>query len=140
MPEQTPTLREMIQGALNSGATYRQLAKDAVDEETGKRASYSMFFDIANGKLDRMPPAAHLRAIAAGLRAPYESVRLAAIAQWLPAEGTRRPSMPPAPAGIDPKQWASWDDVGRQQVLDAMKIAERRRTKLHSNEGTPAEC
>lgn len=86
MPEQTPTLRDMIKNALDSGLTYRQLAAAAIDEETGKRASHAIFFDIANGKLDRMPYDYHLRAIAAGLRAPYESVRRAAIAQWVPGD------------------------------------------------------
>lgn len=86
MPEQRPTLRDMIQGVLDSGVTYRELETRAVDEETGKRASRSIFFDIATGKLDRIPYDYHLRAIAAGLRAPYESVRQAAITQWLPAD------------------------------------------------------
>lgn len=91
MPEQLPTLRDMIQNVLDSGVTYRELEARAIDEATGKRASRSIFFDIATGKLDRIPYDYHLRAIAAGLRAPYESVRQAAISQWLPAGSEETP-------------------------------------------------
>lgn len=87
MPEQPPTLRDMINAEHERGTTYRELGSRAVDEETGKRASASIFYDIANGKLDRMPQDFRLRAIAAALKLPYERVRQAAIAQWVPASG-----------------------------------------------------
>jgi hypothetical protein len=87
MPEQSPTLRDMINAELERGATYRELGSRAVDPVTDKRASASIFFDIANGKLDRMPRDYHLRAIAVGLRVPYEQVRQGAIAQWVPGNG-----------------------------------------------------
>jgi len=86
MPEQPPTLRDMIQEALDRGTTYRQLEASAIDPVTHKTASRSIFFDTVNGKLDRMPYEHHLRAIAAGLGVPYERVRQAAIRQWVPAE------------------------------------------------------
>jgi hypothetical protein len=86
VPEQSTTLRDMIQAALDDGVTYRELEARAVDPQTGKTASRSMFFDTANGKLDRMPYEHHLRAMAAALQQPYAVVRRAAIALWLPAE------------------------------------------------------
>ncbi|HTJ68583.1 MAG TPA: hypothetical protein VL551_13695 [Actinospica sp.] len=89
MPEQSPTLRDMIKSERDNGVTYRQLGSRAVDEVTGKRASASMFYDIDTGKLDRMPHEHHLRAIAVALHRPYEEVREAAIAQWLPRERRR---------------------------------------------------
>jgi len=94
MPEQAPTLRDMIHDALSSGVTYRELEARAVDPESNKRASRSIFNDIATGKLDRMPHVDHLRAIAAGLRVPYERVRQAAIRQWVPPEDGAVDEMP----------------------------------------------
>lgn len=86
MPEQHPTLRDMIQAVLDEGITYRQLETRALDEHTGKTASKDMFNNIVTGKVDRIPYDYHLRAIAAGLGVSYERVRRAAINQWLPAE------------------------------------------------------
>jgi len=90
MPEQSPTLRDMIQEALDSGVSYRQLERRAVDPETGETASRAIFLDTISGKLDRMPREVHLRAVAAALGIPYKRVREAAIEQWLPAEGRPR--------------------------------------------------
>lgn len=94
MPEQSPTLRDMINAALADGTTYRELEARAIDKQTGKRASRSIFFDIATGKLDRMPYEHHLRAIAAALRTPYAAVRQAAITQYLPSDADTTPSEP----------------------------------------------
>jgi hypothetical protein len=85
MPEQPPTLRDMINAEHERGTTYRELGSRAVDPETHKKASGSTFYDIATGRLDRMPQDYRLRAIAAALKVPYERVRQAAIAQWVPA-------------------------------------------------------
>lgn len=91
MPEQPTTLlRDMIQEALDNGVSYRDLESRAVDPETGQTASRAVFHDTVSGKLDRMPRDYHLRAVAAALSVPYERVRQAAIAQWLPEEGARR--------------------------------------------------
>lgn len=96
MPEQAPTLRDMIKASVDRGLTYEQLSKRAVDEETGRRASPALLNNIANDKVDRMPYDYHLRAIALGLGVPYERVRQAAIAQWLPPEaGTTVADIPP---------------------------------------------
>lgn len=84
MPEQPPTLRDMINHAVDEGTTYRELEARALDPESGKRASRAIFNDIANGKVDRIPYDYHLRAIAAALRLPYERIREAAINEWLP--------------------------------------------------------
>ena len=42
---------------------------------------------------------------------------------------------PSAPPGFDPKLWKAYDDVGRQAVLDGMRIADRRRARNHPDEG-----
>lgn len=86
MPEQSTTLRDMIQEALDSGETYRSLAGRAVDPQTGKTASYGLINNIVLGTTRSAPEPHHLRAIAAALRVPYERARQAAIAQWLPAD------------------------------------------------------
>ena len=86
MPEQPPTLRELINEAVSSGITFAQLAERTADPTTGKlRASGGYINRIANGKVSQMPVEAHVRALADALRIPYERVRQAAIAQWLPA-------------------------------------------------------
>lgn len=91
MPASTPTLRDMILEAIDRGQTYEQLAAAAnaaaTDKRSSERVSRSMLNNIVLGKVDRMPYDYHLRAIATALGVPYERVRKAAIAQWLPAEG-----------------------------------------------------
>lgn len=84
MPEQSATLRDMIQKALDGGETYRSLANRAVDPLTKKTASYGLISNIMLKETRSAPDPSHLRAIAVALRVPYESVRQAAIAQWLP--------------------------------------------------------
>jgi hypothetical protein len=79
----------MITEALGNGVTYRELEARAIDPDTGQTASRGVFSDIVHGKTVRAPYDYHLRAIAVALRVPYEQVRQAAIAQWLPAEGER---------------------------------------------------
>lgn len=84
MPPSTPTLRDMVKEARRS-LTLDQLAERAVDPESGERASRGLLYDLERGAVNR-PPTGHLRAIAVALGKPYEVVRRAAIAQWLPAE------------------------------------------------------
>lgn len=121
MHEQSPTLlRDMIQEALDNGTTYRELESRAIDPVSGKTASRSVFFDTVSGKLDRMPYEHHLRAIATALRQSYDSVRRAAIAQWLP--GTD----PEVPADIDLREWASWSSDDRELVQLAVRAANAR--------------
>lgn len=87
MPGSTPTLRDMVLAALNAGQTLDDLEDRAVDPQTGERSGSRSFFSrLKNGGVDRMPKPGHLRGIAAALGRPYEEVRQAAIAQWLPAE------------------------------------------------------
>jgi hypothetical protein len=86
MPGSTPTLRDMVQGALDRGQTLEQLESKAIDPRTGKRASKSLLSRIKRNELDRTPSDFHLRAIAVALGTPYDAVRRAAINQWLPAE------------------------------------------------------
>lgn len=84
MPGSPPTLRDMVQDALDRGQTLEQLESKAVDPQTHKRTSKSFFSRIKRDEVDRVPTDYHLRGIAAALGAPYEAVRRAAIAQWLP--------------------------------------------------------
>ena len=132
MPEQPTTLRDMIQNALSSGDNLRTLAARAVDPDTGNTVGKDTINKIRHGTAPRMPEDGKLRALAAALRAPYNSVRQAAVAQWFPDQSS---GIPPAPDGIDPRRWASYDDVGRQAVLDALHIADRRRVRNPPEEG-----
>lgn len=109
MPEQSPTLRDMIKAAVDSGLTYAQLSKRSIDAETGEKASSAFLNNIVNNNVDRMPYDYHLRAIAAGLRAPYEAVRQAAIAQWVPAESG-------APAEPENPLSAAAQEILREQI------------------------
>ncbi len=121
MPEQPPTLRDMVQAALDAGQTYKQLEKRAIDPQTGQKASLALLNDIARGKLSRMPYDYHLRAIAAALQSPYDVVRRAAIAQWLPIEGE-----------IDP-------EASRDELIDEARrlrtLADRTLDRLGDNGG-----
>jgi hypothetical protein len=110
MPEQSTTLRDMIQNALDRGDTYRKLAARAIDPITGETASYGLFNNIVLGKTRTAPEPYHLRAIAAALGTTYETVRQAAITQWLPAEE-------PAASKADERQRA------REQAEQAQAIA-----------------
>jgi len=137
MPAQSPTLRDMIQQALNSGNTYRDLEVRAVDPDTGATVSRGTLNKIVLGNVATMPSERQLRAIAAALRAPYESVRQAAITQWLPADG-ERPTLPPPPPGFDDERWASYDDTTRQLILDLYHIAEPGAVRNPPDEGERA--
>lgn len=86
---QSPTLRDMIQDAIDRGASLRDLQDAAVDPMTGERVGKDTISKIRRGDMNRMPMEHHLRGIAAALEQPYESVRQAAIAEWLPGEGAR---------------------------------------------------
>lgn len=86
MPEQPPTLRDMIQAALDGGLTLRQLEERAVDPRTAETVSKDTINKIALGRINRMPVESHLRAIAAALGTSYERVRQAAIAEWIPSD------------------------------------------------------
>lgn len=85
MPEQSPTLRDMIQEAASSGQTYEQLAQRA--KRRGAKTSGSYLNNIVLGNVSRLPTPENLRGIAWALDVSYERVRQAAIAQWLPPEG-----------------------------------------------------
>ena len=86
MPEQPPTLRDMIQAERDKGVSYDELGRRAVDPVTGETASDSLIWKIHKGKQDRMPYAHHLRAIAVALNREPNEVRAAAIDQWLPED------------------------------------------------------
>jgi hypothetical protein len=134
VPEQPPTLRDMIQEALDSGDNLRTLAAKAIDPATGETVGKDTINKIRHGTAPRMPEDGKLRAIAAALRAPYDSVRQAAMAQWFPDEAGCSATSPPPP-GFDPKLWQSYDDMGRQAILDALRIADRRRLRNPPDEG-----
>jgi hypothetical protein len=88
MPDEQPTLHEMIQAALDAGATYVELEeRGGRNPTTGKaRISDSQLHRLAKETATRVPTEEQLRGIANAVQLPYEKVRQAAIAQWLPAE------------------------------------------------------
>lgn len=90
MPEQFPTLRDMIKEAVERGLTYAQLGERAVDPETGKVGASGPFINnIALGNVARIPTVDRLRSIATALGVPYERVRQAAINEWMPAPAAK---------------------------------------------------
>lgn len=85
-----PTLSDMIRKEVDKGVTYAELEKRAADPATGaSRISDSQINRYALGTATRMPTEEQARGLADALRMPYEQVRQAAIAQWLPAEEER---------------------------------------------------
>jgi hypothetical protein len=85
MPEQ-PMLSDMIKKEVDKGVTYAELEKRAADPTTGTtRISDSQINRYALGTATRMPTEEQARGLATALRLPYEHVRQAVIAQWLPA-------------------------------------------------------
>ena len=134
MPEQTPTLRELIQEALDDGLTLRELADKATDPRTGETVGKDTINKIVLGRINRMPTEDHLRAIAAALRITYERVRRAAIAQWLP--GTD----PEVPAFIDLRDWASWSQDDRDLVQLAVRTANTRARERQRVEHDPGSA
>lgn len=87
MPEQQPTLRDMIQAAQANGISVRDLEARARAE--GHEIGKDLFSTISRGAQARMPTPSKLRGLAAGLGVPYERVRQAAIAEWLPEDDDR---------------------------------------------------
>lgn len=86
MPEQTPTLRDMIKQAAER-ATYAELGERSIDPATSqRRISGAQLNRIARGDELRMPTEEKLRGIAAAIGRDYEYVRRAAIDLWLPPE------------------------------------------------------
>lgn len=126
MPEQTPTLRELIQEALDNGVTLRELADRAIDPRTAETLGKDTINKIALGRINRVPLEGHLRAIANALRVPYERVRRAAIAEWLPGTALE------VPADIDLREWSKWTPEDREMVLLAVRNANRRAERDHS--------
>lgn len=84
MPEQFTTLRDMIQEARDRGASLRDLQARAIDPQTRKTVGKDFIRDLGRGEVSRLPTPEQLRGVAAALGLPYERIREAAIAQWLP--------------------------------------------------------
>lgn len=86
MPEQPPTLSDMIKKEHERGVRYDELAERTADPTGKPRISKSQLNKIANGEKTPLPNETQLRGIAAALQLPYDLVRRAAINQWLPAD------------------------------------------------------
>ena len=93
MPEQPPTLRDMVKTALARGNSLRDLEKRA-DDGHGNVMRKDTIGKIANGLQDRSPTESALRGLAAALGVPYERVRQAAVRQWYPPETTDADDIP----------------------------------------------
>lgn len=125
MPEQSPTLRDMIQEAANSGHTYEQLAQRA--KRRGAKTSGSYLNNIVLGNVSRLPTPENLRGIAWALDVPYERVRQAAINQWLPPDDNSAPEIP---------------EVTKTQLIDEIQrlrdLADRVLAEAEGQGGAPA--
>lgn len=90
MTSPTPTgpLSQLIQEALDSGKSLRDLGKIAVDPETGEHISWQYFQKLIKNPPASAPNPLQMRAIAAALSKPYRRIQEATAKQWLQYEAT----------------------------------------------------
>lgn len=80
---QPSPLSDMIRDSSDSYETMAARRARPEGQESVPQVSVGYLHRIASGKVDRVPTARHLRAIAAALDVPYETVQAAAIIQWM---------------------------------------------------------
>ncbi|WP_282790829.1 hypothetical protein [Streptomyces sp. CC224B] len=81
-------LSRLIQEALDSGKTLRQLGKAAVDKTTGEKISWQYFQKLVKNPPASAPNPVQMRAIAAALGKTEERIKEAAAEQWLEYRAT----------------------------------------------------
>ncbi|MFF0295590.1 hypothetical protein ACFYS8_13235 [Kitasatospora sp. NPDC004615] len=93
-PRPTP-LTDILNEALAGGTTFREIAKQSIDPETGNGPGLSWLNDLAKGKVNRAPEPHTLRALAVGLRLPRTQVQAAAAEQFLEYTSSELSDLPP---------------------------------------------
>lgn len=81
-------LSQLVQDALDAGASLRRLGERAVDPETGETISWQYFQKLVKNPPASPPGPVQMRALSAALNKPYRRVQEAAAKQWLQFEAT----------------------------------------------------
>lgn len=81
-------LSQLVQDALDAGASLRRLGERAVDPETGETISWQYFQKLVKNPPASPPDPVQMRALSAALNKPYRRVQEAAAKQWLQFEAT----------------------------------------------------
>jgi hypothetical protein len=76
-------LSALVREASAAGDSYGDIAKRAIDPETGLQLTKPWIGDLANGDRKSPPSTAQLRALAVGLRRPLVVIQRAAARQYL---------------------------------------------------------
>ncbi|WP_229900406.1 helix-turn-helix domain-containing protein [Streptomyces capoamus] len=87
MTEQRTDFADLVrQRRAELGLSVRRLADQSLDPETGTQARFGWISKVERGESTDAPPAAVLRALAAGLSLPLRVLQEAAAAQYLDLE------------------------------------------------------
>jgi hypothetical protein len=81
-------LSQIVQDALDAGASLRRLGERAIDPESGERISWQYFQKLVKNPPASPPDPVQMRALAAALGKPYRRIQEAAAKQWLQYEAT----------------------------------------------------
>lgn len=87
-PAPIGALSQLIQEALDKGASYGKLADRAIDPETGETVSKPYLQRVVKNPPVNPPTVPMMRAIAAALQKPFRHVQEATAKQWLMYEAT----------------------------------------------------
>lgn len=121
--------RERLTAAIGTRAVELRLKLNKVAVRAGM--STANFLRIRTGEVALTPLA--IAALEQALE--WESGSIQDILAGGQPTPRRQPSdLPPAPPGIDPAEWATWDPLDRRMVLAAVQIAQARVASVHPNE------
>jgi hypothetical protein len=88
-PSASPgALSQLVQDALDSGASLRKLGERAIDPDTGEKISWQYFQKLVKSPPASPPDPMQMRALAAALGKPYRRIQEAVARQWLQYEAT----------------------------------------------------
>lgn len=87
-PSPLGALSQLVQEALDAGASLRRLGEGAVDPETGESISWQYFQKLVKNPPASPPDPVQMRALAAALGKPYRRIQEATAKQWLQYEAT----------------------------------------------------
>jgi hypothetical protein len=128
------TSRDLARQQLATAMNRRRAALNIKWDDVARRGGISTatLRRARNGDGDETLTIDTIAAIERGLS--WEEGTVEAMLTGAPVPQASAP-IPPVPPGFDPKLWQSYDDVGRQAILDGIRIADRRRTRNPSSEG-----
>lgn len=129
MTSQDPA-RQQLAATMNRRRAALNIKWDEVARRGG--ISTATLRRARNGSGDETLTIDTIAAIERGLS--WEEGTVEAILTGAPVPLASAP-IPPAPPGFDPKLWQSYDDVGRQAILDGYRLADKRRARNRPDEG-----